>query len=257
MKSNVKVLLFSCAVLFVVASGVCNAASFSTTPTADAYVATGATGELSTNNYGGGGALGLAAAGLPLGEFQSVIKFGLSGARDSFDAQFGAGLWTLQSVTLQLTASPHNNPIYNEIAAGQFSVSLLQNNSWIEGTGNGSSPTTDGITFSSLQNTFINNAADQALGTFNFGGSSSGANNYTLALSSGLIADLLAGSDLSLRLFAADDAVSYLFSSRAASAIANRPTLIFNAIPEPGSTSLCLMALGILWLRRKSSAAVG
>jgi hypothetical protein len=256
MKSNVKVLLFSCAVLFVVASGVCKAASFSTFPTADAYVAAGPLGELSANNYGAGGALGLAAAGLPLGEFQTVIKFGLSGARNSFDAQFGAGQWTVQSVTLQLTASPYNNPIYNEIAPGQFNVSLMQNSSWIEGTGNGSAPTTDGITFSSLQSTFINNATDQALGTFNFGGGSSGTDSYTLALSSGLIADLLAGSDLSLRLFAADNAVSYLFTSRATGTVANRPTLIFNAIPEPGSISLCITGLAILWLRRKSAAAV-
>src|SRR6476660_9839029 len=101
MKSDVKVLLFSCAVLFAV-SDACKAATFSTTPTADAYVATGAAGELTANNYGGGGALGLAASGLPLGEFQTVIKFGLSGVRSYFDTQFGVGLWTVQSVTLQL-----------------------------------------------------------------------------------------------------------------------------------------------------------
>ena len=168
MKTDAKFSLISCAVFFSALLDFCHAATFSTTPVADAYVATGAGGELSTNNYGGGGALGLAAAGLPLGEFQSVIKFGLSSARNSFDGQFGAGLWTVQSVTLQLTASPHNNPIYNEIAPGQFNVSLMQNNFWLEGTGNGSTPTTDGITFESLQGTYINNTTDQALGNLWF-----------------------------------------------------------------------------------------
>src|ERR1043165_1617923 len=112
-----------------------SAATFSTIAFSDAFVATGPTGNLSDNNYGGGGALGLAAPNLSLGEFQTVMQFNLSSVRNSLDAQYGAGSWTIQSVSLQLTASPHNNAIYNDIAAGQFNVSLMQNNSWVEGTG--------------------------------------------------------------------------------------------------------------------------
>ena len=239
------------AALFLAVLCNCGAASFSTNAFSDAFVATGPNGNLSANNYGGGGALALAAGSLPLGEFQSVLQFHLAGARSSFDAQFGAGQWTVQSVTLQLTASPHNNAIYNNIAAGQFNISLMQNNSWVEGTGTASIPTTDGISFNSLQSTYVNNANDQALGTFSFGGGSSGANSYTLGLTTGLIADLLNGDDLSLRLNAADDNVSYLFSSRANGTSASRPTLIINAIPEPGSLAFCVIGLATLWLRRK------
>ena len=84
-------------------------ASFSLNPGADAFVTTGALGDLSNNNYGAAGALSLAASGLPSGEFQSVLRFGLSGAKSAFDAQFGAGQWSVQSVKLQLTtASPKN-----------------------------------------------------------------------------------------------------------------------------------------------------
>src|SRR5690349_17027060 len=79
------------------------AATASTIAISDAFVATGPTGNLSDNNYGGGGALAVAASGLPNGEFQSVIKFGFSGVRNSFDAQFGAGGWSVQSVSLQLS----------------------------------------------------------------------------------------------------------------------------------------------------------
>ena len=244
------VLAITWAVFFSATLCICGAATYSTNSFSDAFVATGPNGNLRTNNYGGGGALALAAGSLPLGEFQSVIKFNLSAARSSFDAQFGAGLWTVQSVTLQLTASPHNNAIYNEIAAGQFNISLMQNNSWVEGTGTAGIPTSDGISFASLQSTYINNATDQALGTFSFGGGSSGANSYSLSLKSGLVTDLLAGNDLSLRLYASDNNVSYLFSSRANGTSANRPTLIVSAVPEPGSFALCVVALATLALGR-------
>jgi hypothetical protein len=125
----------------------------------------------------------------------------------------------------------------------------MRNNSWVEGTGTAGIPTSDGISFTSLQSTYINNATDQALGTFSFGGGSSGANSYALGLTAGLMADLAAGNDLSLRLYAADNGVSYLFSSRANGTSANRPTLIVNAIPEPGSLALGVMGLAMpaLW----------
>ena len=179
-----------------------------------------------------------------------MIKFDFSGVRSSLDAVYGAGNWSIQSVSLQLTSSPHNNVIYNDIAAGLFGVSLMQNSSWVEGTGNASNPTSNGITYNTLQNTFINNATDQALGTFNFPGGSLGANSYSLGLSSGLTTDILAGSIASLRLFAADNQVSYLFSSRAMPS-PNLPQLIITAVPEPGCLALMGLAGAFLLRRRK------
>lgn len=225
------------------------AASYTTTAISDAFVATGPAGNLADNNYGGGGALGVAASGLPNGEFQSVIKFDLSGALSSFDAQYGVGEWSIESVSLQLFSSPHNNAIYNDIAAGLFSVSLMQNNSWVEGAGNAGNPAAIGITYNTLQNTFVNNALDQALGTFSFGGGTGGANTYSLQISSGLTADVFAGSDVSLRLFAADNEVSYLFSSRAATLASSQPHLIVMAVPEPNGFALFGLALGMLFWR--------
>jgi hypothetical protein len=227
------------------------AASTSTIAISDAFVATGPTGNLSDNNYGGGGALALAAPGLPNGEFQSVIKFGFSGVRNSFDAQFGAGGWSVQSVSLQLSSSPHSNPVYNEIAPGLFGVSLMQNNGWLEGTGNASNPAANGISYSTLQSTFINSAVDRALGTFSFPGGTSGLNSYALDLSPDLTADILGGSDVSLRLFAADNSVSYLFSSRAQTS--GQPQLVITAVPEPSTVALLTLASGLLlWRMRRS-----
>src|SRR5436190_7014118 len=76
------------------------AATFMLNPVADAFVTTGPSGNLSNNNYGGAGALSVAAPNLSQGEFQSVLQFNLSGAKSAFDSQFGAGQWTIQSVTL-------------------------------------------------------------------------------------------------------------------------------------------------------------
>jgi len=244
--------------MLVLAWGVGSAAigaTYSSTPVADAFVATGASGNLVSNNYGGGGALAVAAPGLPNGEFQSVIKFDLSAARAALDAQFGQGGWSVQSVLLQLSSSPHNNAIYNNVAAGQFGVSLMANGSWIEGTGNASSPANNGISFSSLQGVYLS-AADQALGTFAFDGGTSGENSYSLALSPGLNADVLAGGAVSLRLFAADSAVSYLFSSRAALPVASEPQLVIEAVPEPrGLAWFGLVLAGGYWFRRRRRAA--
>src|SRR5262245_30361995 len=102
-------------------------ASFNTNPTADAFVAMGAGGNLSGNNYGGAGSLSLPAPGSAKGELQSVLQFSLSGAIDSFNSTFGVGQWNVQSISLQLSAAPANNAIFNSPAAGMFGISWMQN----------------------------------------------------------------------------------------------------------------------------------
>jgi hypothetical protein len=218
-------------------------AFFTSFPSADAFVATGTNGNLSADNFGEAGALAIAAPGLPEGEFQTVMKFDLSGASASFNRMFGIGQWTIQAITLQLTSSPHGNSIFNPVAAGRFNVSLMQNNSWVEGTGTGGIPTADGVSFESLQSTYIDNATDQALGTFALGGESTGLNNYSLGLTSGLVGDLMNGDEASLRLYAADNMVSYLFSSRTAGSILS-PALVIDvsAVPEPRGITISAIA---------------
>ena len=237
------------------ASPAAQGASFAINPTADAFVTTGPTGNLSGNNYGGAGSVSVAAPGLPQGELQGVLKFDLAGAAASFDGAFGAGQWSAQSVVLQLTATAANNAIFNAPAAGQLGVSWLQNDSWTEGTGSPAAPGASGITFATLQSTFLG-AGDESLGTFGFTGATSGAFAYSLGLTSGLNADLLAGSILSLGLFAADGSMSGVFNSRSFVTPASRPLLTIVAVPEPGSLQLGALGLLLLGLRRPSGTAV-
>jgi len=218
-------------------------------PAADAFVTTGPANNLATNNYGGAGALAISAAGSSKGEFQSVMRFDTSGAKSSFDTLYGAGLWSVQSVILQLSAAAPNNAIFNANNAGSFGLTWMQNDGWTEGTGTPNTPGTSGITYSTLQSTFINPGVDEALGTFSYDGSSSGTFTYTLSASSGLVSDLLAGGLVSLRLSAADNAVSYFFDSLSFGTPANRPLLSITAVPEPETAALLVLG-GLLCAMR-------
>src|SRR5881394_3561704 len=100
MKSSLKLRLVCPAATILLSLLNASAASVSTSAISDAFVTTGPTGNLSANNFGSAGALAISAAALPKGEFQTVVQFDLSTARNSLDTQFGAGLWAAQSVTL-------------------------------------------------------------------------------------------------------------------------------------------------------------
>ena len=221
------------------------ATPFGTNSYADAFVTTGATGTLVNSNYGAGGSLSVAAPGLPKGEFQSVLRFDLASMHSSLDSLYGSGQWTIQSATLRLTTTSPNNAIFNASGGGQFGISWMQNKSWIEGAGTPSVPGTTGLTYSSLTSSFIS-GADEGLGTFSFGGGTSGANTYTLTPSPSLTADILAGNSVSLRLFAADTSISYLFNSREFGTAANRPLLTIDAVPEP--SMIAFGGLGLISL---------
>jgi len=221
------------------------ATTVSLNPTADAFVSAANP----ANNYGGGGALSVAASGLPNGEFESVMRFDTSGAKTTLDAQYGAGQWTVQSVSLRLTSTAPNNAIFNPSAAGMFAASWIQNDSWVEGTGTPGAPTTTGITFNTLPSFLGPN--DAALGSFAFAGGTSGSATYSLGLPANFMNDILAGDLVSMRLFAADSSVSYLFNSRNFGTVTSRPELSITVVPEPiaavALSMVCVFGRRRLW----------
>jgi hypothetical protein len=208
-------------------------------PVADAFVMSSD----SSHNFGGAGALSVAASGLSKGEFQTVMRFDGSAVKAASDAAYGVGQWTVQSVTLKLTATSGSS--FNPSAAGQFSLDWMANDSWLEGSGKPAAPGTTGITFSSLPT--FESAGDQLLGTLSYGGATSGATTYTLGLGSSFVTDLLGGNQVSLRLYAADANVSYLFYSRS-----NTPPVltVTTTVPEPATLSM-LGATSLLMLGRR------
>lgn len=227
------------------------AVSVNIEPVADAFVAQ----SNPDNNYGGAGALETSAAGLPKGEFKSLLKFDFSGAKSTFDSTLGAGQWIVQSVSLKLTAAnPSNNALFNASAAGTFGMTWMQNDSWVEGAGTPNAPDNVGITYNTLPS-FIS-GADQSAGAFAFNGAITGSFNYPMTLASGLVGDVNGGQLVSLMLAATDTTLSALFNSRTNMVAANHPALTVSAVavPEPASWILFTLAgLGLLWIRRSRS----
>lgn len=225
------------------------AASVSVNPIADAFVTTGTGNSLVASNYGSAGALAVSASGLSKGEFQSFLKFDLSSVKSTLDADYGAGLWTIQSITLSLVTTAPNNGIFNNNAAGQFNLSWTQDTSWTEGTGTPNAPASTGITFSTAPS--FQGPNDQLLGTFSFAGGTTGNNSYTLALTSGLVNGARNGSVVGMDMVAADSAVSYLVDSGNFTQAGSRPLLTITAIPEPGTLTLGGLGAALLLALRR------
>jgi hypothetical protein len=231
-------------------------------PLQDAFV----TSDNSTNNYGSAGALSVSASGLPKGEFNALLKFDLAGLKTSFDTTFGAGLWAIDSISLRLTSTAPNNPIFNGFQAGPgpsnvntaglFAVQWLSDDSWIEGNGtpaaNNNVP--GAVTFSTLTNYL--GGADEALGTFSFNGATSGNSTYNLGLATAFKADTTAGNLVSLLLLPGDSSVAMLFNSQNNGAVGNRPLLSVtaSAVPEPGAGALLASGAALGLLRRRRHA---
>jgi hypothetical protein len=223
----------------------------STTPAnGDAFVTTGPTNNLTGNNYGAAGALAVTAA-LTRGTFDSVIRMDLATAKSQFDTAFGAGLWSIDSIVLELTsanASPNNTTFNSPNTAGQFEVRWFGNDAWTEGTGNPTNPSTSGVRWSDITGLVT---GEQSLGTFSY--VTTGTQQFSLSQAAGLVGDVNAGTQASLHLLAADGVISALFNSRTNGVAASRPALIItaSAVPEPARASLALVGMLVLHFRRR------
>ena len=221
----------------------------------DAFVTTGsATTDLSGNNYGGAGSIGVSAA-LANGSFASLLRFDVSTAKASLDGTYGVGGWTIDSIGLQLTTTNANNGIFNANHTGTFDVSLISSTTWVEGTGNPNIPTTTGVKWTEFAGL---TSGAEALGAFSIASVTDGTTaTYTLTPTSSLLYDVLNGGVASLALTAdsADNAVSAQFNSRNFTGTASRrPALIItaSATPEPGRALLLMAgAVCVAWRRRK------
>jgi len=206
-----------------------------------------------THNYGAAGALSVSGSiatnstGINNGLLDSFLQFNVSGAVSSFNSALGVGQWMITVITLGVTVQAPNNPVFN-YGSGTFAVDWMGNNSWTEGTGTPASPGNTGITYSQ-DTSLLNSNVDEALGTFNYGGATSGRMNLPLGLTPGFISEISTGSLVSLYMTATPGStVGFTINSENFGTASARPSIIITAVavPEPSTVVLLRVSCGVL-----------
>ena len=174
----------------------------------------------------------------------------------------------MTGVQLQLTAQAPANGIFNGSPStntpGNIDIRWLARDltSSDEGSGKANATvTTSGITYNNY--TTYTGVSDEALGTYNFNGTTSGLfTASSLALTSGFLSDILGGSKTDFELLPSSGSqVSAVFTARdytgsGASSPLTRPALSITAIaaPEPARVMLFLFGSLALLLHRRRAA---
>jgi hypothetical protein len=213
--------------------------TFTNTTSDDAFLATGSPSnpdgtDLTGDNFGAAGVLAIAPASSVNGEFESVLKFDVSGAAGLFNAAYGTN-WIISAISLQFAsnvgtqgAQPQNG-IFNAVNGGNFVIEWMADSDWVEGTGRPMAPTTDGVTYDSLTNLLADKHEPLCTNTY----APPGNNIYVtwpLPLKADLVTNILGGGPVSFRLYAADEQVSYLFNSHNFGN-GNEPLIAITALP--------------------------
>lgn len=211
--------------------------SASTLNSGDAYLRAAAGG----SNFGSAGALVVSGAGAANtnGQFASLLRFDLVTAKTAFDATYGVGGWTLDSIQLQLNATTPGNPTFNANAAGLVLIEWLADDTWLE----------NAITWNGMA--ALVGAGNESLGSLGYTGASSGSQVASLTASTGFTTDLQNGTAASFRLAAGDADVSMVVNSRNFGTAASRPALILSASAVPEPSRIILVAMGLMCLVRR------
>jgi hypothetical protein len=211
-------------------------------------------------NFGTAGTLAISPASAPEGEFDSVIMFNTAAAVAQFNSIYGVGTWQITGVKLSLSSNKNTqgqspgNTLLNTVTGGNFNVTWISDNSWVEGSGGGSGtagyPTTSGVDYNSVP-TLLSGTTD-SLGTFTYTppGNTSYL-NYALSLNPDLVSSAAAGGDLSLYFSAADNQVGYLFNSK--DFASGHPELTLTAVPEPSVVALAGCGIAAFLAARRRS----
>jgi hypothetical protein len=211
---------------------------------ADTYVSSGQP----TVNFGTMGAMEIAVPTVAQTRTEeSLIRFSTSAIESGFNTDYGVGNWTITSITLTLysnfsTAGQQpGNTSFNAIAAGEFELDWLSNDSWSE----------TGITYNTISTVLPgtgNNALD-SLGDFYWPATGASSAIWTLALDPNLIGDITSGSQATI--FGqptAGSTVGYLFNT-----LNNSPAYlnVTADVPEPPVMALWGSGLaGLPFIRR-------
>lgn len=207
---------------------------------ADTYVSSGQP----TVNFGSMGAMMIAVPTAAQARTEeSLIRFNTAAIKTAFDADYGAGNWTITSITLSLfsnystAGAQPGNSSFNKIAAGGFELDWLSYDSWVE----------TAITWNTLSTVLPGTGGNTSasLGTFNWAADGSASQIWSLGLDANLLSDIASGGKVSI--FGqptAGSTVGYLFNTLNNSpAYLNVTADVLATVPEP--TALALAACGL------------
>jgi len=238
----------------VCVAGICTSAAVAAThtllPTGDAFVRAAEP----TLNYGAAGALAVAGdsavngSGQPQGRFDTLMMFDTGDAVAAFDAAFGPASWVITAAELRvLEDGDPNNSIFNR-GVGDFEVSWLDNDDWVEGPGVPRAPVVGSgneITYNLLQ-TMVASSTEASLGTF----SNTGLDEdhaYVLSVGSGgFLADLAAPGDVTLHLAPVSEAIGFTVGSLKLGAFEGPRLVLTAGPPVPAVSHWGLMIMTLL-----------
>jgi hypothetical protein len=215
--------------------------TYSTGVVADTFVSSGHPND----NFGSLGGMEIAAPTLAQPRTQmTLLQFDTSAIRAAFDADFGAGNWVATSVSLTLVSGlstagqQPNNARFNKIAAGDFTIDLLSNNSWSEG----------GITWNTLPSILPSGSSGNTLtplGAFFWDAVGRSTSTWTLNPDFILTQKISDGEQLTLLgQPTVGSTVGYLMNTRTLDPTLLNVTAV--AVPEPSAAALIIGLLCVM-----------
>ena len=217
---------------------------------ADTYVSSGQPDQ----NFGTMGAMEIAVPNSTQSRTEeSLIRFNTATIDSTFNADYGAGNWTINSVTLTLFSNfatggvQPGNGSFNIIAAGGFELDWLSDNNWSE----------TAITWNNISSILpgTGNNTSASLGDFYWPAAGAASTTWTLGLDPNLVSDI--GSGGLVTIFGqptAGSTVGYLFNT-----LNNSPAVLnvtASVVPEPSVMALVASSLvGLAAYRRRKNKA--
>jgi hypothetical protein len=242
--SRVKVIAVAASFAIAPAGLLAQSITLNQVVSADTFVSSGQP----TANFGTLGAMEIAVPTAAQGRTEeTLMQFNTAALKSAFDADFGAGAWTVTSVTLSLFSNVNTagqqagNGAFNKIAAGGFEFDLLSDNNWSE----------TAVTWNSLPSLLPGTGGNTLtqLGVFNWAAAGAASSVWTLNTDPNLINEIANGGAVTI--FGqptAGSTVGYLFNQ----AMANPGYLnvTATAVPEPRTIALIVTSLAALVLCR-------
>lgn len=223
----------------------------------------------STTNYSNKGGVEIGNNPNQNGIEEAFFSFNTSSIVNQLNMEYGANDWTITSASVTLTSNyasstgtQPSSTKFNNIAAGGFQFSFLNNNTWNLGTALTSVNYSNSSTYLGTNNSNL-----QSLGTYTY--SANGASPQTLAwaltgnpggVTTGLLADIASGGEISI--FGSPTAGSKVGYEFGTSTGGTPPILTITAeaaTPTPIPAAVWLLGsglFGLVGLKRRQHPAV-